>query len=116
MVALPGTPAIQNAIPIPFFKTTIYAAPGLGTLAAFFMFAAGMLWLTRRAHAAARNGESYGEHKEEFAAVDNSNLPSFFVALLPILVVIALNFALSKYVIRPSTIPTWPRRSSRISS
>ena len=99
MVALPGTPAIQNAIPIPFFKTTIYAAPGLGTIAALFMFGAGMLWLTRRARAAARAGEGYGEHKEQFAAVDNSNLPSFFVALLPILVVIALNFALSKYVI-----------------
>ena len=99
MVALPGTPAIQNAIPIPFFKTTIYAAPGMGLVAAVFMFAFGMLWLTRRAAAAARNGEGYGEHKEEFAAVDNSNLPSFFVALLPILVVIALNFALSKYVI-----------------
>jgi H+/gluconate symporter-like permease len=99
MVALPGTPAIQNAIPIPFFKTTIYAAPGMGLIAAVFMFAFGMLWLTRRSHAARKGGEGYGEHKEEFGAVDNSNLPSFFMALLPILVVIALNFALSKYVI-----------------
>ena len=99
MVALPGTPAIQNAIPIPFFKTTIYAAPGLGAIAAIFMFVAGMLWLTRRAHAASRKGEGYGEHKETIAAVDTSKLPSFFVALLPILIVIALNFVLSKYVI-----------------
>jgi len=99
MVALPGTPAIQNAIPIPFFKTTIYAAPGLGLIASVFMFAVGMLWLTRRTHAARRNGEGYGEHKEDIAAVDTSKLPSFFIALLPILIVIALNFALSKYVI-----------------
>ena len=69
MVALPGTPAIQNAIPIPFFKTTIYAAPGMGLVAAVFMFAAGMLWLNRRAQAAARRAsEGYGDHKEEFAA------------------------------------------------
>jgi len=40
MVALPGTPAIQNAIPIPFFKTTIYAAPGMGLVASIFMFEA----------------------------------------------------------------------------
>ncbi|BEP57148.1 MULTISPECIES: GntP family permease [unclassified Variovorax] len=99
MVALPGTPAIQNAIPIPFFKTTIYAAPGMGLVAAMFMFATGMLWLSRRTAAARKAGEGYGEHKEEFAAVDNSNLPSFFLALLPILMVICLNFLLSKYVI-----------------
>jgi len=99
MVALPGTPAIQNAIPIPFFKTTIYAAPGMGLIAAVFMFAMGMLWLVRRAHAAARSGEGYGEHMEDHAAADTRDLPSFVVALLPILIVIALNFALSKYVI-----------------
>jgi hypothetical protein len=30
MSALPGTPAIQNAIPMSFFGTTPFAAPGLG--------------------------------------------------------------------------------------
>jgi H+/gluconate symporter-like permease len=99
MVALPGTPAIQNAIPIPFFKTTIYAAPGMGLVGSIFMFAVGMLWLSRRVHAAARAGEGYGEHEEQFAALDDSNLPPFIVALLPILVVIALNFLLTQYVI-----------------
>jgi H+/gluconate symporter-like permease len=99
MVALPGTPAIQNAIPIPFFKTTIYAAPGLGLIASAYMLAAGMLWLSRRSHAAKRAGEGYGDHKEDIAVADTSGLPSFFVALLPILIVIALNFALSKFVI-----------------
>jgi H+/gluconate symporter-like permease len=34
MSALPGTPAIQNAIPMPFFGTTPLAAPGLGIIAA----------------------------------------------------------------------------------
>ena len=33
MSALPGTPAIQNAIPMPFFGTTPFAAPGLGIIA-----------------------------------------------------------------------------------
>ena len=32
MTALPGTPAIQNAIPMPHFGTTRFAAPGLGMI------------------------------------------------------------------------------------
>jgi H+/gluconate symporter-like permease len=32
MSALPGTPSLQNAIPMPFFGTTPFAAPGLGIL------------------------------------------------------------------------------------
>jgi H+/gluconate symporter-like permease len=38
MTALPGTPAIQNAIPIPFFGTDAFAAPGLGVIGAAIMF------------------------------------------------------------------------------
>jgi hypothetical protein len=34
MTALPGTPAIQNAIPMPHFGITLFAAPGLGVVAA----------------------------------------------------------------------------------
>lgn len=99
MVALPGTPAIQNAIPIPFFKTTIYAAPGMGLIASAYMLAAGMLWLAHRTRTARRAGEGYGDHNESFDAVDGGNLPSFALALTPILLVVALNFLLSKYVI-----------------
>jgi len=45
MTALPGTPAIQNAIPTAYFHTTPFAAPGLGTIGGVIMFAGGMLWL-----------------------------------------------------------------------
>src|SRR6187200_1456656 len=58
MTAFPGTPAIQNAIPMPFFGTTPFAAPGLGIIASIIMFGFGMWWL-RRAEARAR---SAGEH------------------------------------------------------
>ena len=47
MSALPGTPAIQNAIPMPFFGTTPFAAPGLGIIASLIMLAFGMWWLRR---------------------------------------------------------------------
>ena len=45
MSALPGTPAIQNAIPMPFFGTTPFAAPGLGIIASAIMLGFGLWWL-----------------------------------------------------------------------
>ena len=61
MSALPGTPSIQNAIPMPFFGTTPFAAPGLGIIASVIMLAFGMWWL-RRAEGVARSaGEGFGE-------------------------------------------------------
>jgi H+/gluconate symporter-like permease len=59
MTALPGTPAIQNAIPSPFFGTDAFAAPGLGLVAALIMFAGGNLWLGWRARSARLAGEGY---------------------------------------------------------
>ena len=47
MSALPGTPALQNAIPMPFFGTTPFAAPGLGIIAAAIMLGFGLWWLSR---------------------------------------------------------------------
>src|SRR3954469_3989438 len=61
MSALPGTPSIQNAIPMPFFGTTPFAAPGLGILASLIMFGFGLWWLNRQEAIARRNGESFGE-------------------------------------------------------
>ncbi len=62
MSALPGTPALQNAIPMPFFGTTPFAAPGLGIIAAAIMLGFGLWWLDRAEAAARRAGEGYGEH------------------------------------------------------
>jgi H+/gluconate symporter-like permease len=119
MSALPGTPAIQNAIPMPFFGTTPFAAPVLGTLAAIIMLGGGMLWLNYRARVAARIGEGYAQSDNSGAVVGNaavadpdavdgaqgskpaSGLPSFAVAIAPIVLVIALN-ALLTYVVIPS--------------
>src|SRR5712671_7569990 len=61
MSALPGTPSIQNAIPMPFFGTTPFAAPGLGILAALIMLGFGLWWLNREEAIAKRNGESFGD-------------------------------------------------------
>jgi H+/gluconate symporter-like permease len=60
MTAFPGTPAIQNAIPMPFFGTTPFAAPGLGVIASAIMLGFGLWWLARCEAAARRAGEGYG--------------------------------------------------------
>jgi H+/gluconate symporter-like permease len=117
MSALPGTPAIQNAIPMPFFGTTPFAAPGLGIIAAAIMLAFGLWWLDRAEAAARRNGEGYGEDAgdaAERAAADelvrerattarefdpaeirhgrpSETGPPIALALLPLIVVIGVN-------------------------
>src|ERR1700748_3628991 len=54
MSALPGTPSIQNAIPMPFFGTTPFAAPGLGVVASIIMLGVGLWWLGRAEKVARR--------------------------------------------------------------
>ena len=60
MSALPGTPAIPNTIPMPFFGTTLFAAPGLGIIASVIMIVTGLWWLHRAKAAARRRGEGFG--------------------------------------------------------
>jgi H+/gluconate symporter-like permease len=120
MTALPGTPSIQNAIPMPFFGTTAFAAPGLGVIAAAIMLGLGLWWLGRAPASARRNGEGYGsvavapdtaaehplirERATTAASFDpiearRGNIsqkgPGTLVAVLPLVVVVLVNLALS---------------------
>jgi H+/gluconate symporter-like permease len=64
MSAMPGTPAIQNTIPMPFFGTTPFAAPGLGLIASAIMLAFGLWWLGRAEASARKSGEGYGDEAD----------------------------------------------------
>jgi H+/gluconate symporter-like permease len=68
MDALPGTPQIQNVIPIAFFKTDIYAAPILGIIGAIFVLTLGLLYLEMRRKKAEKAGEGYYGFGAENAA------------------------------------------------
>ncbi|OIK13160.1 transporter [Bacillus sp. MUM 116] len=68
MDALPGTPQIQNVIPIQFFKTDIYAAPVLGIIGGGFVLVVGLLYLESRKRKAAKAGEGYFGFDTELAA------------------------------------------------
>jgi H+/gluconate symporter-like permease len=101
MTALPGTPAIQNAIPTAYFHTTLYAAPGLGAIGGLIMFVGGVWWLNHRANRARAAGEGYGHHDDQAAAAATleASAPSFVLALIPILLVIVLTNAFTFWVI-----------------
>ena len=127
MSALPGTPAIQNAIPMPFFGTTPFAAPGLGVIAALIMLGFGMWWLAHAEAVARRKGEGYGdslvaqdtadaaaddpivrERATTASAFDPAEVhrgqhseqdSTVLVALLPLVVVILVNLVMSMLVI-----------------
>jgi H+/gluconate symporter-like permease len=126
MSALPGTPSIQNAIPMPFFGTTPFAAPGLGIIASFIMLGLGLWWLRRREAAAHRSGEGYGTDASggvDAAADDemvrerattarefdpaeirrgrhSDSVPSIVIAALPLVVVVLVNLTMSLFVLR----------------
>lgn len=107
MTALPGTPSIQNAIPMPYFGTTPFAAPGLGWIGGAVMGGLGLAWITWRARAAAAAGEGYGldtavNRGESPLPTQPSLAPEMLglempllLALSPVVVVIVLNYALS---------------------
>ncbi|MBN9007198.1 MAG: GntP family permease [Rhizobiales bacterium] len=125
MSALPGTPSIQNAIPMPFFGTTPFAAPGLGILASLIMVGFGLWWLNREEKRARKRSEGFGvgapmptdrlatdEKLRERATTarefdpaeilhgeQTDTPPPITSAILPLLVVIAVNLAMSLFIL-----------------
>jgi H+/gluconate symporter-like permease len=123
MSALPGTPAIQNAIPMPFFGTTPFAAPGLGIIASAIMLGFGLWWLARAERAAHRRREGHGAGAAALAAADDLRVrelattarefdpaeihrgqhgdatPPVARAILPLVVVIGVNLLMSLIVL-----------------
>ena len=125
MSALPGTPAIQNAIPMPFFGTTPLAAPGLGIIASAIMIAFGLWWLGRAGAAARRRGEGFGlappvpvdqaaedetvrqrattarefDPPEVHHGRPSRETPPIVLAALPLLVVVSVNVLMSLVIL-----------------
>jgi H+/gluconate symporter-like permease len=127
MTALPGTPALQNAIPMPFFGTTPFAAPGLGIIASIIIMVFGMWWLNRAETAARKAGDGYGdvsevapleaapavdertrEHATAARDFDPAEIlhgkhavtePPFVLAILPLVVVIVVNFLMALVIL-----------------
>lgn len=103
MTALPGSPAIHNAIPMPYFQTDAFAAPILGIIAAFLMLVGGMWWMQHQLRVAATNNEGYGTHTLNEKELDiGHKIPNFWLALFPVVIVVVGNYLFSKIII-----PMW---------
>ncbi len=96
MTALPGTPAIQNAIPMPYFGTDPFAAPGLGVLTGALMLGLGWVWLEWRARSL---GPGYGAEAEAATFKDAGDAPTLPVAAAPLVLVLGLNLGFTFVVI-----------------
>jgi H+/gluconate symporter-like permease len=97
---IPGTPSIQNAMPIAFFGTDAFAAPGVGSIGGLVMLLFGTWWLSYRTRQAAAVGEGYGHHPLD--AQDASPTlaePPLLVAFLPLVMVLAMNVAMTWWII-----------------
>ena len=113
MSVMPGTPSVNNAIPMPYFGTTTFAAPGLGIIASVIIMVFGMWWLApcRSGRAQGRRGlwrrcgsrlpsidEKIREHATAAGDFDPAEIhhgkhsassdPPFVLAVLPLVVVI----------------------------
>ena len=97
---IPGTPSIQNAMPIAFFGTDAFAAPGVGSIGGLVMFVFGAWWLSHRARKAAAAGEGYGHHPLDTQdASPTASEPSLLVAVLPLVMVLVMNVAMTWWII-----------------
>ncbi|MGY6633613.1 MAG: GntP family permease [Alkalilacustris sp.] len=96
MTALPGTPAIQNAIPMPYFGTDPFAAPALGVITGLVMLVLGWAWLEWRARSL---GRGYGTDAAGDAGETPADRPGLGVAALPLALVLVLNLAFTFVVI-----------------
>jgi H+/gluconate symporter-like permease len=125
MSALPGTPAIQNTIPMPFFGTTPFAAPGIGIIASAVMLGFGLWWLGHAEAAARKAGEGYGggadiigdalandqfireraTSSHEFDPTEiphgahSDTAPPIALAVVPLVVVVGINLLMSLFVL-----------------
>ncbi len=127
MTMLPGTPAVQNAIPMPFFGTTPFAAPGLGIVASVITLSFGLWWLAsrqRRAQALGQVGlpEAFATASNIAAASDplvrerasvahdfdpaeiqrghaSQSAPVLWVAALPLAVVLVVNLLMTAVIL-----------------
>ncbi|MCX5827566.1 MAG: GntP family permease [Deltaproteobacteria bacterium] len=104
MDAFPGTPQIQNIIPTNFYGTTGYAAPIAGIFGGTLIFILGMLYLEWRRKKAAAANEGYGDHTLNEPVIDETAvLPKWIIGILPLALVLAINFYLSRvYVWDPN--------------
>ncbi|UUX33638.1 GntP family permease [Fundicoccus culcitae] len=94
MTAMPGTPQIQNLIPMQYFGTDAMAAPIMGIVASIILYFGGVFYMEWRKRSYEKKGEFFTQPDAAHAgaAIDASELPNPYVSLIPLVtVVVVLN-------------------------
>ena len=95
MVAIPGTPQIQNIIPTAYFGTTTWAGIGLGLIGAALYFVMSWVWVSYRAKKLQAAGEGYGTNLKNEPETSSEELPDWKLSSIPLVMVILLNLIIS---------------------
>ncbi|SDB12107.1 H+/gluconate symporter [Eubacterium oxidoreducens] len=89
MTCIPGTPQIQNLIPMDYYGTDATAAPVLGIVAALLIGIPGYLYLNRRVKSAKKSGKHFEPDPQMSIANEDEKKPSWhwLSGLVPLIVV-----------------------------
>lgn len=99
MTAVPGSPQIQNLIPMKYFGTTATAAPILGIVATISMLVFGMLWLTYREKQYTAKGEGFVEPDKKIDSTDHEHMMNPGLAILPLIIVVVVLNVLKQNIV-----------------
>lgn len=91
MMAIPGTPQIQNIIPTTYYGTTATAAPLMGIVATILMAVPGYFYLEWRCRRARKKGLGFEEdpkHTECVVDISKQSSWQWLNGLLPLVVVV----------------------------
>ncbi|WP_345244406.1 GntP family permease [Pontibacillus salipaludis] len=94
MTAIPGTPQIQNIIPINTFKTDTMAAPILGIVAGLIMAIGGYAYLKFRQKQLDAKDDKFTEPEgdNQVKEINEDELPNWILSVIPLIaVVVTLN-------------------------
>ncbi|UJL45525.1 GntP family permease [Virgibacillus sp. NKC19-16] len=92
MTMLPGTPQIQNLIPIPYLDTTATAAPIVGLVATAVVIPFGLWWLNRedKKYTAKKLGYEETKGDDTFKTEGKDLYPSFILSVIPSILLLVL--------------------------
>ncbi|WP_392562292.1 hypothetical protein RHO12_02065 [Orbus sturtevantii] len=91
MTILPGTPAIQNIIPIQFLNTSLTAAPIPSLFGALGCITFGLCYMKYVLNRSLKKGENYATYvTNDNSAALGRKLPSFITSILPLICLILI--------------------------
>ncbi|WP_100400977.1 GntP family permease [Bacillus sp. FJAT-44742] len=88
MTAIPGTPQIQNLIPMDYYFTNAMAAPFMGISSALVMAGGGYAYLKWREGKLKAAGEIFTEPKEENSSKKEEKSPNVILSFIPLAAVV----------------------------